>query len=50
MLDNILSLSLKPVMASEKSFISDVWKGFELAVVAINYFLRSDGYLFTKFD
>ena len=41
---------LKPVAICRKSSISGVWQGFELAFVAINYFRKSVGYLFTKFD
>ena len=48
MFGQILSLPLKPGITCVKSFISDVWKGFELAFVAINYFHKSIVYLFTK--
>ena len=46
----ILSSPLKPVTTCGKSFISDVWQGLEFAFVAINYFRKSVGYLFTIFD
>ena len=37
-------------MTCRKCFISDVWQSFEFAFVAIDYFRKSVGYLFTKFD
>ena len=45
----ILSSPLKPVATCWKSSISDAWQSFEFAFVAIDYFRKSVGYLFTKF-
>ena len=50
MFGKILSLPLKPVTTCGKSSTLDVWQGFEFSFVAINYFRKSAGYLFTKFD
>ena len=50
MFGKILSSPLKPVTTWGKGSISDVSQGFEFAFVAINYFHKSVGYLFTKFD
>ena len=50
MLGMILSSPLKTVTICGKSSILDIWQGFEFALVAINYFRKSVGYLFTKFD
>ena len=46
----IPSLTLQPVITCGKSFIWDVWQCFEFAFVAINYFWKTVGYLFTRSD
>ena len=57
MFDKILSLPLKPVTTSHKKLhFLDVSQGFGFASnylykpLAINFFRRNVGYLFTKFD
>ena len=54
--NSILGISQYSELASEassdcgKSFVSHVWQGFEFTFVAMNYFCKSVGYLFTEFD
>ena len=50
MLGKILSSPMKPMATCGESYISYVWQSFEFAFVAIYYFCKSAGYLFTKFD
>ena len=50
MFGKILSSPLKPVSTCGKSFISDVLQDSEFTFVANDYFGKSVGYMFTKFD